>query len=162
MKRFALLGLGLLSLAACSGNNPVGLTAFNLRTLEGTCNALEGKKYLALAFNYTGKLDTLKFSFTPYLSTGAPITQIVKIGDVTSPPSSFAKVLLNESTVAKVYLSLPDAELSSAELSSTGVTPPDPKQTRPLSIRLEVSNAAGQSAGALELKDVNVSGCYSS
>ena len=156
MKRLTLLGLGLLSLAACNGNTPIGLSAFNLRTLEGTCTALEGKKYLALAFNYTGKLDTLKFNFTPHSSTATtPAVQIVKIGDVTSPPSSFAKVLLNESTVAKVYLSLPDAVLS-----STGVTAPDPKQTRPLSIKLEVSNAAGQSAGALELKDVDVSGCY--
>lgn len=156
MKRLTLLGLGLLSLAACNPNTPIGLSAFNLRTLEGTCTTLEGKKYLGLAFNYTGKLDTLKFSFTPYSSTATtPLVQTVKIGDVTSPPLSFAKVLLNESTVAKVYLALPDAVLSSA-----GVTAPDPKQTRPMSIKLEVSNAAGQSAGALELKDVDVSGCY--
>lgn len=120
MKRLTLLSLGLLSLAACSGNTPIGLSAFNLRTLENTCTPLEGKKYLALAFNYTGKLDTLKFSFTPYSSSATPVVQTVKIGDVTAPPSSYAKVLLNESTVAKVYLSLPDAVLSSA-----GVTPPD-------------------------------------
>ena len=155
MNRLTLLSLGLLSLAACSGNTPIGLSAFNLRTLENTCTPLEGKKYLALAFNYTGKLDTLKFSFTPYSSSATPVVQTVKIGDVTAPPSSYAKVLLNESTVAKVYLSLPDAVLSSAD-----VTPPDTKQSRPMSIRLEVSNAAGQSAGALELKDMDVSGCY--
>ena len=161
MKRLILLGLGLLSLAACNSSTPIGLSAFNLRTLEGTCTSLEGKKYLALAFNYTGKLDALKFSFIPYSSTATPpLVQIVKIGDVTTPPSSFAKVLLNESTVAKVYLALPDAVLSSAQLSSNAVTAPDPKQTRPMSIKLEVSNAAGQSAGALELKDVDVSGCY--
>ena len=29
-----------------------------------------------------------------------------------------------------------------------------------MSIRLEVSNTAGQSVAALELKDVDVSGCY--
>ncbi|MBC7645901.1 MAG: hypothetical protein H7095_02145 [Pseudopedobacter sp.] len=158
MKRITLLCLGLFSLAACNRENtPVGLTATNLRTIENTCTALEGEKYLALAFNYTGKLDSLKFSFTPFLMVASPLstTQIVRIADVNTVPSSYAKVLLNESTVAKVYLSLPDAVLSSA-----GITPPDPKQTRPMSIRLEVSNTAGQSAAALELKDVDVSGCY--
>ena len=157
MKHTVLLCLGLFSLAACNRENTsLGLTVFNLRTIENTCTPLEGKKYLALAFNYTGKLDTLKFSFTPYSSTNtAPSVQIVKLGDVNSPPSSYARVLLNESTVAKVYLSLPDVVLSSA-----GVTPPDPKQTRPMFIKLEVSNTAGQSSGALELKDVDVSGCY--
>jgi hypothetical protein len=157
MERVFLLGLGLLSLVACNRENtPLGLTATNLRTIDGTCTTLEGKKYLALAFNYTGKLDTLKFSFTPYSSTATtPTVQMVKLNDVTNPPSSYAKVLLNDSAVAKVYLSLPDATLSSA-----GVTAPDPKQTRPMSIRLEVSNTAGQTPAALELKDVDVNGCY--
>ena len=114
MKRTTLLCLGLLSLAACNrGNTPLGLTVTNLHTIENTCTPLEGKKYLALAFNYTGKLDSLKFSFTPFSIVASPLptTQSVRITDVNTVPSSYAKVLLNESTVAKVYLSLPDAVL---------------------------------------------------
>jgi hypothetical protein len=156
LKIVAALMLGMLSLVACNGTNLTGgLAITNLRTLENTCSTLtDGKKYLALSFNYVGTLDSLKFSFTPYVNTGTPPLQVVKIDDVTTPPSSFAQIKLNESGVAKVYVSL-----ANATLSSLAVTAPDPKQTRPMGIKLEASNKAKQSS-TLELKDVDVSGCY--
>jgi hypothetical protein len=161
LKTVAVLVLGMLSLVACNGTGVnSGLAITNLRTLENTCSTLtDGKKYLALSFNYVGTLDSLKFSFTPYVNTGTPPLQVVKIEDVTIPPSSFAQIKLNESGVAKVYVSLANATLSSASLSSLAVTAPDPKQTRPMGIKLEASNKAKQSS-TLELKDVDVSGCY--
>ena len=62
--------------------------------------------------------------------------------------------------MSKIRSSQPCQNEHFPKRSSAGVTPPDPKQTRPMSIRLEVSNTAGQSVAALELKDVDVSGCY--
>lgn len=163
MKIYSVIVLGMLTLASCGSNGAtVGLNAINLRAIENTCPTLsDGKKYLALSFNYSGTLDMLKFSFTPYVNLGTPPTQFVKIEDVNNPPS-YAKVLLNESSVVKVYVSLENATLSSATLlSSNAVTAPDPKQTRPMSIKLEVSNKLNQSS-MLELKETDVSGCYTS
>ena len=61
--------------------------------------------------------------------------------------------------MSKIRSSQPCQNEHFPKRSSAGITPPDPKQTRPMFIRLKVSNTAGQSA-ALELKVVDVSGCY--